>query len=77
MNEELLVRLVRLVADQEGLSMAKSAKQLELSQSQLLRMLTVLGQDRSLAGLDWLEVRDGEPPRLYVTSTGRRWLDRR
>ena len=66
MNEAALRQLVELVARDEGLSLARAAKRLQISQSQLTRMLTVLGASAVLGGADLIEIRGDEPPRLFL-----------
>jgi len=71
--DEQLQALMALVAAEEGMSVARVAKKLGLGQSQLLRMISLLGPSEAVGGLDLLELRDGEPPRLYLTERARAW----
>lgn len=57
--------LLQLVYEQEGLSIARAAKSLRLGQSQLLRLIAELGNS---GGLGLIELRDGMPPRLYLSA---------
>lgn len=67
---DLLSSIVKLVADEDGISMAKAAKKLGLSQSQLLRRLSVLGAGAA-GGDGWIEVRDDGRPCLYLSDSAR------
>ena len=75
MIEARLAAVVRFVADNEGVSVSRVAKQLGLSQSELSRLLVVLGADASMAGLGLIEWRDqGQRRLLWLSSHGREWL---
>lgn len=64
--------LLALVADEEGLSLARACKRLALSRSQLQRLLVQLGADPQLDGLDLLEVRgDATRATLWLTPRAR------
>lgn len=71
--DEQLQALMALVATEEGMSVARVAKKLGLGQSQLLRMITALGPSETVGGLGLLELRDGDPPRLYLSERARQW----
>lgn len=75
MIEDRLAAVLRFVDDNDGVSVARAAKQLGLSQSELLRLLAVLGEDRSLGGLGLVAVQEENSRRLLrLTSDGRDWL---
>ena len=70
--EARLASLLHFVAENDGASLAKAAKQLSLAQSELLRLLSELGEH----GLGLLEVRPEESRQvLHLTARGREWLD--
>ena len=75
MNEVDLIALLQLVGGEDRISVPKAARRLRLSQSQLARLLTVAGAAGTLAGLNWIEVCDGEPVRLRLTPVGRARLE--
>ena len=50
--------LLDLVARHDGISAARACKQLQVSRSELLRMLASLGDDAHVAGLDLIQVRE-------------------
>jgi DNA-binding IclR family transcriptional regulator len=69
--------LIHFIAENEGAPVSRAAKQLGLSQSELLRLLVVLGDDRSMGGLGLVAARDEGPRRLLsLTVAGRDWLAR-
>ena len=77
MIEERLAALIRFVDGNDGVSVARAAKQLGFSQSELLRLLAVLGGDRSLGGLGLIVLQENGPRRqLRLTADGRDWLTR-
>ena len=77
MIEERLAALIRFVDGNDGVSVARAAKQIGLSQSELLRLLVVLGEDRSLGGLGLIALQDENSRRLLrLTADGREWLAR-
>lgn len=77
MIEDRLAALVRFVADNEGVSAARTGKQLGLSQSELLRLLAMLGTESSLGGLGLIASHEeGSRRLLRLTSDGRDWLTR-
>jgi hypothetical protein len=75
-DENQLQQLLQLVNAEEGLSIARAAKKMNLSQSQLARLLTVLCHSPVLGGLDCIERRGDDPPRLYLTANGRTTLSK-
>ena len=73
MNDDTVLALLRLLAQEDGQSIHRVAKRLQLSLSELQRLLTALGPDPRFDGLDLVEVReDGDRTRLWLTDTGRR-----
>ncbi len=75
MIEDRLASLLQFVAENDGSSLARTAKQLEISQSELLRMLAVLGNDPTLGGLGLIDAEpDGTRRLLHLTDRGRVWL---
>lgn len=73
MSEETALALLRLLAEEDGQSLHRVAKRLDLSVSELQRLLTALGPDPRYDGLDLVEPRvDGERTRLWLTEKGRR-----
>lgn len=69
-----LIDLLRLVARHEGISIPRTAKSMKLGQSQLYRMLTVLGSSPGMGGLNLIEIKENEPARLFLTEKGRSQL---
>jgi DNA-binding IclR family transcriptional regulator len=77
MIEDRLAAVLRFIDDNDGVSVARAAKQLGLSQSELLRLLAVLGEDRSLGGLGLVALQDENSRRLLrLTADGYEWLAR-
>lgn len=73
MNDEAALALLRLLAREDGQSIHRVAKRLQLSLSELQRLLTALGPDRRFDGLDLVEQReDGDRILLWLTERGRR-----
>lgn len=72
--DDALVRLLDLVAQHDGLSLPRAAKKLQLSQSQLHRLLSALGPDAQFGGLDLVSVAEGAPARLHLTARARAHL---
>ena len=73
MSEEHALALLRLLAAEAGQSIHRVAKRLELSLSELQRLLTALGPDPRFDGLDLIEQRaEGERVLLWLTEKGRR-----
>jgi hypothetical protein len=77
MTEDDMARLLGVIARDDGASIPKVAKKLALSQSQLLRSLLVLGRSEVVEGLGLVDVRGDDPPRLFLTEDGRKWLEQR
>lgn len=76
MNESDALALLREIAELGEMSTARVAKRLGLQQSQLQRLLSVLGADPSVGGLDLVEVvPDGARTLLRLTPQGRDLLD--
>ena len=67
-----LHRVLDLVSSEEGLSVARACKRLGLSRSELQRLLTQLGADASLGGLDLIRI-EAEQGRdtLWLTERAR------
>jgi hypothetical protein len=77
MIDDQLAAVVRFVADNDGASVSRVAKQLGFSQSELLRLLVLLGEDTSMSGLGLITWRDDGVRRLLsLSSRGREWLAR-
>jgi DNA-binding IclR family transcriptional regulator len=73
MSEDLALALLHLLAEEDGQSIHRVAKRLQLSLSELQRLLTALGPDPRFDGLDLVEQR-GNDGRilLHLTDKGRR-----
>ena len=70
--DEQALALLQLLAAGDGVSTARAAKQLRVSQSELQRLLTALGPDPRYDGFDLVAVRDeGERRTLWLTDKGR------
>jgi DNA-binding transcriptional ArsR family regulator len=69
MIEERLAAVIRFVGDNEDVSVSRTAKQLGLSQSELLRLLAVLGDLGLIAARE-----DGSRRLLSLTADGHDWL---
>jgi len=77
MIEDRLAAVIRFVDGNDGVSVARAAKQLGFSQSELLRLLVVLGEDRAMGGLGLIALQDENSRRLLrLTANGRDWLAR-
>lgn len=75
MDDAALAAVLRFLADHDGASVARVAKQLGLPQSELLRRLAVMGDAAAIGGLGLVEVRgDGSRPLLHLSERGRAWL---
>ena len=73
MNEQHALALLQLLATEDGQSIHRVAKRLQLSLSELQRLLTALGPDPRFDGLDLVEQReDGGRVLLHLTDKGRR-----
>ncbi|KQY54664.1 helix-turn-helix domain-containing protein [Lysobacter sp. Root494] len=71
--EQHALALLQLLAEEDGQSIHRVARRLQLSLSELQRLLTALGQDRRFDGLDLVEQReDGNRILLWLTDKGRR-----
>lgn len=72
MNEDRALTLLQLLATEDGQSIHRVAKRMDLSLSELQRLLTALGPDPRFDGLDLVEQRnDGERTLLWLTDKGR------
>jgi len=77
MIEDRLAAVIRFVDGNDGVSIARAAKQLGFSQSELLRLIVVLGEDRAMGGLGLIALQDENSRRLLrLTADGRDWLAR-
>lgn len=75
MDDADLAAVMWFLADHEGASVARVAKQLGLPQSELLRLLAALGDDAGIGGLGLVESRgDGARRLLHLSERGRAWL---
>lgn len=75
MSDTRLAQIMQFLAENDGASLPRVAKQLALSQSELLRLLAMLGDDASLDGLGLVEARLVESRRLlFLTDRGRAWV---
>ena len=74
--EELLIAVVALLAEQDGLSDHQIGKRLGIGMSQLNRALVVLGDNAALGGLGLVEVKqDAKRRTLWLTARGRSLSD--
>jgi DNA-binding MarR family transcriptional regulator len=76
MSDEIALALLRLLAEEGDVSMARASKRLGLGASELQRLLTALGDDPRYDGLDLVEQspeprRDGIRVLLRLTARGR------
>lgn len=72
MSDDPAPALLALLAERDGVSLPAAAKRLGLGASELQRLLTAMGGDAALGGLDLVEARrDGERTRLWLTPKGR------
>ncbi len=72
MSEDAALALIRLLATEGEISLARAAKRLSLSASELQRVLVALGDDPQFDGLDLVaQRRDGERLLLRLTARGR------
>ena len=75
MSEDAALAVLRLLREEDGQSIHRVAKRLQLGLSELQRVLTALGDDPRF-GLDLVERRqDGERTLLWLTQKGRRLVD--
>jgi len=76
MSEDAALALLRLLRDEDGQSIHRVAKRLQLGLSELQRILAALGNDPRFDGLDLVERReDGERTLLWLTDKGRQLVD--
>ena len=67
------LRLLRLLADEDGQSIHRVARKLDMGLSELQRLLSALGNDPRFDGLDLVTTsRDGERLTLWLTEKGKR-----
>jgi DNA-binding IclR family transcriptional regulator len=72
-NDDIALALLRMLAEEDGQSIHRVAKRLQLSLSELQRLLTALGPDSRFDGLDLVEQReDGDRVLLWLTDKGKR-----
>lgn len=72
MSEDAALALIRLLATEGEISLARAAKRLSLSASELQRLLVALGDDPRFDGLDLVAQRhEGERLLLRLTERGR------
>lgn len=76
MSEDAALALLRLLAEEDGLSPPRAAKKLDLGASELQRVLVALGDDPRFDGLGLVERRsephrDGTRDRLWLSARGR------
>lgn len=72
MNEDSALALLRMLAEEDDMSVPRVAKRLALSVSELQRLLVPLGNDPRFDGLDLVEQRRaGDRILLRLTSRGR------
>jgi len=73
MSEDTALALLQLLREEDGQSIHRVAKRLQLGLSELQRVLAALGEDPRFDGLNLVERReDGERTRLWLTDKGRR-----
>ena len=76
MSDDDALALLRLLQAEDGQSIHRVAKRLQLGLSELQRLLAALGDDPRFDGLDLVERRqDGERIVLWLTEKGRRLVD--
>lgn len=69
---DTLTALLELVANEEGVSAARACKRLGLSRSELQRLLTALGDDEALGGLNLVRIEsDGTRDALWLSTRAR------
>lgn len=77
MSDEDAFALLRLLHEEDGQSIHRVAKRMQLGLSELQRLLSALGDDPRFDGLDLVERRvDGERTCLWLTEKGRRLGER-
>lgn len=73
MSDEQAVALLRLLHEEDGQSIHRVAKRMNLGLSELQRLLAALGNDARFDGLDLVERREeGDRVLLWLTDKGRR-----
>ncbi|MDQ3618466.1 MAG: hypothetical protein M3374_07140 [Pseudomonadota bacterium] len=73
MQDEPGLRLLYLLAEEDGQSIHRIARRLGIGLSELQRLLTALGNDPRYDGLDLVTgIRDGRRLRLWLTDKGKR-----
>lgn len=72
LSDDQLVALLAFIGAEESPSIARTARQLGLAQSQLRRALSALVEAEGALGLVTVEA--GEPERLRLTARGRDWI---
>lgn len=73
MSDDDALALLRLLHEEDGQSIHRVAKRMNLGLSELQRLLAALGDDPRFDGLDLVECRrDGERMLLWLTGKGRR-----
>lgn len=77
MSDEQAVALLRLLHQEDGQSIHRVAKRMNLGISELQRLLAALGNDARFDGLDLVERREeGDRVLLWLTDKGRRLGER-
>ena len=72
MSDDPGLALLALLVERDGVSLPAAAKRLGLGASELQRLLTAMGDDAAVGGLDLVEARrDGERTTLWLTPKGR------
>lgn len=72
MTDDLVPRLLALLADEDGVSLHRATKRLGVSASELTRLLASLGADPACDGLDLVVARSvGARTTLWLTERGR------
>lgn len=76
MNSYEILQLIQIISTNDGASVPNVAKKMSWGQSQLLRALNLLGESETMGGLGLVQVRSGEPSRLFLTERGHQWLEK-
>jgi len=75
MNDAAVLALLQQLAVEDGQSAARLRKRLGLSDSELRRLIAVLGNDAQVGGMDLVQTRsDGARQRLWLTPRGKALL---
>lgn len=75
MTDTNLAAILHFLSENDGASIPRVAKQLALPQSELLRLLAMLGDDEHIGGLGLIDTRDDGTRRLlHLSDRGRAWL---